>query len=48
MNERSAEYSKGGLSLLGPIAMGTGVNIAVVVAFVHFYLCRLRTTGEQE
>ena len=27
MNERSAEYSKGSLSLLGTIAMGTGVMI---------------------
>lgn len=27
MNERSAEYKKGSLSLLGTIAMGTGVMI---------------------
>ena len=27
MNERAAEYKKGSLSLLGTIAMGTGVMI---------------------
>ena len=36
MNERPAEYSKGSLSLMGTIAMGTGVMIGAGIMLLAF------------